>query len=108
MIEHLDWVLGGILLLIAFFTGKIIENTHFSSLSAREASAPKIPIVNTKEKKMVFAPHVRTELVIGSVVLSSDFFRATLANILNIFGGRIGVFENLLDRARREALLRVQ
>ena len=108
MLEHLDWVVGGALLIFTAFSGKILENKHFKDLLEREAVAPKIPLVNTKEKNLSFASNTRAELVIGSVELSSDFFRSTLASFVDIFGGRVGVLENLMDRGRREALLRVQ
>lgn len=47
-------------------------------------------------------------LVSGSVVISVDYFKRFLAWLRNIFGGRVGAYEPLLDRARREALLRMR
>ncbi len=45
--------------------------------------------------------------VYGSVVLSIDYFKYTFAVIKFLFGGNISVYETLLDRARREAILRM-
>ena len=47
-------------------------------------------------------------LVSGSAVISIDYFKRLLASLRNIFGGTIKSYESLLDRARREALLRMR
>jgi uncharacterized protein YbjQ (UPF0145 family) len=49
-----------------------------------------------------------TRLVAGSVVISVDYFKRFLAGLRNIFGGRVRSYESLLDRARREAILRMK
>ena len=40
--------------------------------------------------------------------MSLDYFKRFLAGIRAIFGGRIKSYEPLLDRARREAILRMK
>jgi uncharacterized protein YbjQ (UPF0145 family) len=47
-------------------------------------------------------------LVYGSVVISVDYFKRLLANLRNIFGGKVKSYETLIDRARREAILRMK
>jgi uncharacterized protein YbjQ (UPF0145 family) len=47
-------------------------------------------------------------LVTGGVVIGSDPFKRYIANLVNLIGGRVSVFETLLDRARREAILRMK
>ena len=47
-------------------------------------------------------------LVCGSVVISVDYFKRFLAGIRCFFGGRIKTYEPLLDRARREAIMRMK
>jgi len=47
-------------------------------------------------------------LVYGTVVVSGDYFKMVFAGLINFFGGRIRAYESLLDRARREALLRMK
>ena len=44
----------------------------------------------------------------GSVVIGSDYFKTFAAGIRQVFGGNVGTFETLLDRARREAILRMK
>jgi uncharacterized protein YbjQ (UPF0145 family) len=50
----------------------------------------------------------QAQLFVGSVVVSSDFFKTFIAGIMNLLGGRITVYESLLERGRREALLRME
>jgi uncharacterized protein YbjQ (UPF0145 family) len=48
------------------------------------------------------------ELVYGSAVISVDYFKRLLAGLRNIFGGTVKSYESLIDRARREAMLRMK
>ncbi|CAM5220825.1 hypothetical protein ALON55S_03865 [Alishewanella longhuensis] len=50
----------------------------------------------------------KAELVCGSVVISIDYFKRLLAMLRSIVGGPVASYETLLDRARREALLRMK
>ena len=47
-------------------------------------------------------------LVAGSVVVSVDYFKRFLAGLRGLVGGRVVAYESLLDRARREAILRMK
>jgi len=49
-----------------------------------------------------------TKLVGGSVVISIDYFKKIVASLANLFGGNIATYETLVDRARREAILRMK
>ena len=44
----------------------------------------------------------------GSVVVASDYFKQFVAWLRSLFGGHVASFESLLDRARREAVLRMK
>jgi len=46
--------------------------------------------------------------VAGNVVISVDYFKRFLAGLRGLVGGRIKSYESLLDRARREAILRLK
>ena len=48
------------------------------------------------------------EMVSGEVVISGDYFKNFVAGIKNFFGGRLTPFESIMDRARREAILRMR
>ena len=61
---------------------------------------------------MRYPPDVVTpqdcRLVTGSVVISSDYFKQFVAGLRTLIGGRLSSYESLLDRARREATLRMK
>jgi uncharacterized protein YbjQ (UPF0145 family) len=47
-------------------------------------------------------------LVTGSVVVSVDYFKRFLAGLRGLVGGEVKSYGTLLDRARREAVLRMK
>ncbi|MGC9502654.1 YbjQ family protein [Baaleninema sp.] len=54
-------------------------------------------------------PNARhTMLFVGIVVISSDYFKTFMMYFRNLIGGQVVAYESLLDRGRREALLRVK
>ena len=44
-------------------------------------------------------------IVTGEVILGANIFRDMFASIRDIFGGRSGAYEEVLERGRREAIL---
>jgi len=89
------------------FIGGFVERRHYASIRLREQTGPRIPLVPVR----TWDPSrtiVESRLVSASVVVSLDHFKRFLARLRNIFGGRVRAYESLLDRARREALLRLQ
>lgn len=50
----------------------------------------------------------RSEIAVGSVVVSVDHFKRLFMNIRRIFGGEVCSYSPLIDRGRREALLRMK
>lgn len=49
-----------------------------------------------------------SSLVAGNVVVSIDYFKKISAGLRNILGGRVSAYESLVERARREAILRMK
>ncbi len=96
-----------ILLSLGFVVGSIIEKNHYKSLEDREERLKVLPAISLK--KPIFDREIREiKLVSGSVVISIDFFKRFLAGLINFFGGNISSYETLIDRARREATLRMK
>ncbi len=92
---------------IAYVVGTGIEKKHFNSLKEREAKLLSLPSLTTKG----LYPEDQIEecfLVTGSVVISGDYFKAILSGLLKFFGGRIVGYESLIDRARRESIIRMK
>ena len=96
------------LLIICYFTGKTVEKLHFKDIKKREILLIKKPYLSFSKKILDKKEIKQIELVSSSVVIGCDYFRAFLANLRNIFGGHVSTFESLMDRGRREALLRVR
>jgi uncharacterized protein YbjQ (UPF0145 family) len=95
-----------LLLVATYFIGHSIERKHFENLQRREARHRRIPVITFEEMPPEWNV-TRSGLVAGSVVISVDYFKRFLAGLRAIFGGRIKSYEPLLDRARREAVLRM-
>jgi len=96
-----------VLLIGAYFVGTSLETKHYKSLRAREHASRGFLTVTfpyePSEKQVL-----DTALVTGSVVISVDYFKRFLAGLRMLFGGRVASYEPLLDRARREAILRMK
>lgn len=95
------------LLLVTWVTGKSLERRHFSRLLLLESGSRDLLAVTIEEVPGDW-DILSSDLVFGNVVISQDYFKRVAAGLKGIFGGRIGVYEPLLERARREALLRMK
>jgi uncharacterized protein YbjQ (UPF0145 family) len=94
-------------LILGYTTGTIAEKRHYRSILRREAAFSDLIIVVSKTPpESAEAP--KTQLVMGNVVISVDYFKRFIAGLRMLFGGRVHTYESLLDRGRREALLRMQ
>lgn len=102
-----ELIIAVTLMVVGYIFGTIAERRHFRSLDEREAKLLPIPVVNIKN---CFDPsQVKTsELVSGAVVISADYFKVIVASLKNLVGGRLTSYESLMDRARREAILRMK
>ena len=105
MLENL--IIFLVLLTVGYTSGTLLERRHFRRIREREAALSDLPAIMLK--KPLDAQQIRdVRLVSGSVVISVDYFKKFVASLMNFFGGRIAVYETLVDRARREALLRMK
>ena len=102
----LQVVPGTVLLILGFVVGRWRERSHFQSLIRREADFQDLSIVNLKT-----VPHPeqvdRAELVCGDAVIATDYFKGFSARLKSIVGGELRSYETLMERARREATLRL-
>ena len=101
-----DIIIFVVLLVLGYGFGQLSEQRHYRSILRREAQLQSVVAVGSRHPPA----DVRYEqrLVVGSVVVASDYFKSFVASLVNIFGGRVRTYEPLLDRGRREALLRVK
>lgn len=98
---------GLLFLIVGFAVGSTVEKRHYASIRKRENELRDIILVPVRTPPESAAP-CRTVLVSGSVVIGMDYFKKTLAYLRGIVGGRIGAYETLIERGRREAVLRMK
>ena len=104
----IDLIIFLSLVALGFGAGTFVEKRHYKRIQKREAETLHLPVTTTKH--LTCAPEkVRSAtLVQGSAVISVDYFKRFLAGLRMLFGGRLKSYESLIDRARREAVLRMQ
>lgn len=96
-----------LLLIVGYVVGQMLEKRHYASIRQRELALKSILALTTRFPPAGVTAH-EFALVSGAVVVSSDYFKTFVAGFRNLFGGRFRGYETLLDRARREALLRLK
>ncbi len=94
-----------LLFVFAGGAGRVQERRHERSLAQREEALAHVIVVDLPRSP---EPMSRGELVVGHVVLGCDYRKQILARVRDVFGGEIRSFRRVLDRARREALVRMQ
>lgn len=100
------WVI--IPIIIGYIVGTIFERQHYASIRQREQDMlNKAMVFNIRTvPPMDGAPQLR--LVAGGTVVSVDAFKRLAAMLHSFFGGQVTSYESLLDRGRREAILRMR
>lgn len=101
-------ILSAILITIGFTVGSWQEKKHFQSIREREKILQSILLIPSRTPPDIRQRYYRTEFVCGSVVVAMDYFKMVAGQVVSIFGGRIKHYETLVERARREAVLRLK
>lgn len=95
------------LLALGYVAGSLAEQNHYKSIRLRELRFRRMPTTNLRRPPIHWRV-AEVGLVAGSTVVSVDYFKRFLAQLRSLVGGRVRAYESLLDRARREALLRMK
>ena len=48
------------------------------------------------------------QMISSNVVISHDYFKYAIASVQNMLGGRLTSYESVVERARREAIVRLK
>ena len=96
-----------ILLVIGYGVGTHLERRHYDDIRARESRSSDFPVITFRSVPTAWRVD-SCRLVTGSVVVSVDYFKRFLASLRLLVGGRVKSYEPLLDRGRREAMLRMK
>ncbi len=97
-----------ILFVVGWFFGARHERQHLARLAVAEKELSHIIISTERFYQPKMAVNSQGELVLGSVVIAQDYFKMVIARVLSLFGKNLTTYETLLDRARREALVRMR
>lgn len=92
--------------LLGWLLASWLERLHLRSISAREIPLRNI-LVTTSKRPPPDEPEGCT-LLVGSVVVAHDYFRTLIIAIRRLIGGNIKPYERLVQRGRREALVRLK
>lgn len=95
-------------LLLGWMIGGTRERRHFQDLDAREARIRGHVIVTQNRTLLVpVAGKQPPQMLTSEVVIASDYLKSFLASWRGFFGGEVRSYRTLLERARREATLRI-
>jgi len=97
-----------VLIAIGYFFGSYAEAKHYRAIAHWERLLLKLPVVTSKNMLDPDREIEKAALVTGNVVVSIDYFKRFLAILRNLFGGQVKSYESLVDRARREAIIRMK
>ncbi len=95
------------LLALAWFTGRTVEKRHFRRLDEQEQALSFMDVTNKKAFTAGVNPARHGMLVIGQVVIATDYLKTFLAGVRKVIGGELKSYETLMVRARREAMVRM-
>lgn len=98
--------IGG-LLLLGLFVGRAVERSHLEDLARREAQHRGFFVTQVGSFPGAVLAECPPRLVTAEVVMATDYLRRFLASVRKLLGGEIRGYQTLLERARREALLRL-
>ncbi|MAW62188.1 MAG: hypothetical protein CMJ94_15335 [Planctomycetes bacterium] len=96
------------LLMLGWGVGTLLERAHYRRIHRREDQHHHVPVTTERQLWNPDLPIAESRLVRGQVVVSVDYFKRFLAALRTLFGGEIHSYSSLLDRGRREAILRMR
>ncbi|MBO1531240.1 heavy metal-binding domain-containing protein [Psychrobacter sp. F1192] len=97
-----------ILFVVGWYFGARHERQHLARLLRSEKELDHIIVSTERFYRPNIAPNSEGELVLGSVVIAQDYFKMVIARVMSLFGLNLITYETLLDRARREAMVRMR
>ncbi|MCL1622978.1 YbjQ family protein [Moraxella sp. Tifton1] len=106
LLKNIQITISVILLIIGWCFGRVNERKHLVKLDADEQSLTHIIVSNER----LYMPKVLGDgvLVMGGVCVAQDRFKLISAIFLSFFGKNLTVYESLLERSRREAVIRMK
>ncbi|MFH7408054.1 YbjQ family protein [Acinetobacter variabilis] len=97
-------VIFAILFSVGFGFGRFNERKHLQYLDEQEQRLAYIRVNNSRFIESTLPGH----MISSNVVISHDYFKYAIANVQNMLGGRLTSYESVVERARREAIVRLK
>lgn len=107
LLENLNLIVFICLILVGYTAGKWAESRHYTSIRERELKFLQRPAITAKTLPGNQSVD-QANMAIGAVVVSVDYFKRFLAGLRMIFGGEVSSYASLIDRGKREAILRMK
>lgn len=104
----MELILFIIITACGLFFGKHIEKKHYASIKEREEKYKNVVVLSDKDLQNIKNVEGDGVLMEEGTVVSIDAFKKLMAAFVNLFGGRMKAYESLVDRARREAILKLK
>lgn len=92
---------------LGWWIGGRRERAHLADLSKREAAYGGLLVTDLRS---YIDPDATTTpmLVTAEVVIGADYAKTLFANLKTLIGGQLGSYERMLERGRREAVMRLR
>ena len=105
----MEYYFGGFvaLILLGLFIGGWQERRHLRDLERREHETADMIVTQLKTFPHGARGASPPTILFGEAVIATDYLKTFFAKLRNIFGGRVGSYQIMLERARREALMRI-
>lgn len=94
--------------IVGYIVGTILEKRHFEDIRAREKALQNKVFTYSTNQIPSDIPEGDLRLLAGSTVVSVDAFKRLASKLHSFFGGHLTAYESLVERGRREAILRLR
>lgn len=94
-------------LALGYFAGGYHERKHIAALDAREAALRHMVVTQLRSYPGWVPGDLPPRLIVAEAVIGSDYLKTFFATWRKFIGGELRSFRSLMERARREATLRV-
>ncbi len=95
------------LISLGLIVGSSVERNHFQSLRTREAHCNDFLVTQISSFPLARPGSQAPLMMIADTVIATDYLKTFLAGLRNLFGGEVRSYERMVERARRESLLRL-
>ena len=97
-------IIFAILFSVGFGFGRYNERKHFRYLDEQEQ---RLAYIQMNSSRFIMSEY-SGQMISSNVVISHDYFKYAIANVQNMLGGRLTSYESVVERARREAIVRLK